>query len=340
MRGLRVVRGGVPGRRDLPRGRPRTTAPSRPARATRRFTRSTRRGASSAATAKRPARSRPSSWARTTSSRSTATRTSSGTRPTCWCRRDVEVLSGPCRHRLPRPGAGGHDDRRSRRYPWRFRERPAASRRSIPRWPSGSASAMSPTSDGRYEPLPAPVHFIKGNNDGFDAIASGTLPDNLHFIANGRLTQLGGLRVAGLGGTFAPTWYDTAAARPAASGQGDAEGDRAGRQAAAFRAGRGRGVSGARRGIDVFLTHEAPRPYIVGGRAGRRGMDAGKTPINEVLAAMQPRLHLFGHHHRFTRAGAPGRAIRRPRPRVTVVSGDRSGAADVHRISIDRSKHR
>ncbi len=29
-------------------------------------------------------------------------------------------------------------------------------------------------------------------------------------------------------------------------------------------------------------------------------MDAGKTPINEVLAAMQPRLHLFGHHHRFT----------------------------------------
>ncbi len=28
--------------------------------------------------------------------------------------------------------------------------------------------------------------------------------------------------------------------------------------------------------------------------------DAGKTPVNEVLAAMRPRLHLFGHHHRFT----------------------------------------
>jgi ferredoxin len=35
----------------------------------------------------KPARSRRSSWARTTSSRSTATRTSSGTRRTCWSRR-------------------------------------------------------------------------------------------------------------------------------------------------------------------------------------------------------------------------------------------------------------
>ena len=56
----------------------------------------------------------------------------------------------------------------------------------------------------------------------------------------------------------------------------------------------------ALRGIDVFMTHEAPRPYIVGGRSGGRGIDAGKTPVNEILAGMRPRLHLFGHHHRFT----------------------------------------
>jgi hypothetical protein len=29
-------------------------------------------------------------------------------------------------------------------------------------------------------------------------------------------------------------------------------------------------------------------------------MDAGKAVINEVLVAMRPRLHLFGHHHEFT----------------------------------------
>ena len=51
-------------------------------------------------------------------------------------------------------------------------------------------------------------------------------------------------------------------------------------------------------GIDVLLTHEAPKPF----RAfpGGRGPDAGKPQINEVLAAMRPRLHLFGHHHRFS----------------------------------------
>jgi hypothetical protein len=28
--------------------------------------------------------------------------------------------------------------------------------------------------------------------------------------------------------------------------------------------------------------------------------------INDVLAAMKPRLHLFGHHHRFTEAERQG----------------------------------
>jgi Icc-related predicted phosphoesterase len=49
-------------------------------------------------------------------------------------------------------------------------------------------------------------------------------------------------------------------------------------------------------GVDVFLTHEAPRPFHPGGKR----IDTGKTVINEVLASMHPRLHLFGHHHEFT----------------------------------------
>ena len=48
--------------------------------------------------------------------------------------------------------------------------------------------------------------------------------------------------------------------------------------------------------IQLFLTHEAPRPFYP---AGRR-IDAGKTALNDVLASMQPRLHLFGHHHEFS----------------------------------------
>jgi hypothetical protein len=37
-----------------------------------------------------------------------------------------------------------------------------------------------------------------------------------------------------------------------------------------------------------------------------KGNDAGKTPINEILAAIRPRLHLFGHHHRFVEADLRG----------------------------------
>ena len=48
--------------------------------------------------------------------------------------------------------------------------------------------------------------------------------------------------------------------------------------------------------VDLFMTHEAPRPFYP---AGRR-IDSGKTVINEVLAAVRPRLHIFGHHHEFT----------------------------------------
>jgi uncharacterized protein len=54
----------------------------------------------------------------------------------------------------------------------------------------------------------------------------------------------------------------------------------------------------ALRDVDVFMSHEAAKPFRV--FPGGKGPDAGKAQINEVLAAMQPRLHLFGHHHRFS----------------------------------------
>ena len=163
---------------------------------------------------------------------------------------------------------------------------------------------------GRYLPLPAPLHFIKGNNEGFDVLAAGALPANLHFLPNAVLRTVDGVRVAGLGGTFAPTWYETpAAALPhptrgtAASGGGAPRAVRDDKRRHFVR----EEVDGCGRlgHVDVFMTHEAPRPYVVGS-GGRRGMDAGKTPVNEVLAALKPRLHLFGHHHRFTEAERQG----------------------------------
>ena len=150
---------------------------------------------------------------------------------------------------------------------------------------------------GRYEALPAPVFWIKGNNENFDTIAAGAFPDNLHYVPNGQMTEIQGVRIAGLGGTFAPTLYETAAADLPHPVKASAK--------ATVLADRRRhfvreevDACKAMRGVDILLTHEAARPYFAG--SGPRRNDAGKTPINEVLGAMKPRLHLFGHHHRFT----------------------------------------
>lgn len=167
--------------------------------------------------------------------------------------------------------------------------------------------------DRRYEPLPSPLYWIKGNNENFDlvqeAVRNGppyALLENLFYIPNGERVDLtapafpgGQLRVAGLGGTFAPTMYETPAADLPHPTKGSAKAtELADRRRHFVR----EEVDACRRmeHVDILLTHEAPRPF----RAGR--MDAGKTPINEVLAAVQPRLHLFGHHHRFAEADVKG----------------------------------
>jgi Icc-related predicted phosphoesterase len=146
--------------------------------------------------------------------------------------------------------------------------------------------------EGIYEAVTAPLYWIKGNNESFDAVTAGNLPANLRHIPNGTAVEVSGVTVGGLGGTFAPTWYDT---DPAALPH-----PRKGTMKATVLADKRRHfvraeveALKARGRVDILLTHEAPRPF----RVGR--MDAGKTPVNELVAALRPRLHLFGHHHRF-----------------------------------------
>src|SRR4051812_20795310 len=160
------------------------------------------------------------------------------------------------------------------------------------------------TNDGSYFSPPAPIYWIKGNNEDFDVIAASIAgrpaAPNLHYLRNGRLHQVGPWRVAALGGTFAPSWYHTpAAALPPSRGRKATDSMKLGKSRDDKRRHFVReevlAVKGLKN-IDVFLTHEAPRPFYP---AGRR-IDSGKTVINEVLTAMRPKLHLFGHHHEFT----------------------------------------
>ena len=174
--------------------------------------------------------------------------------------------------------------------------------RDVPLWVSVGDVASN---NGEYFTPQAPLYWIKGNNEDFDVVAAASAgyqpTPTLHYLPNGGPYQVGPWHVAALGGTFAPSWYRTPArALPASRG----------RRASASSAKLGKSRDDKRRhfvrdevvackaltNIDVFLTHEAPRPFYP---AGRR-IDAGKTAINEVLTAMHPRLHLFGHHHEFT----------------------------------------
>jgi Icc-related predicted phosphoesterase len=160
------------------------------------------------------------------------------------------------------------------------------------------------SSTKRYPDVPAPLYWIKGNNEDFDRIeawAAGASSGYLRFIANGTAAAVGPLTVAGLGGTYAPTGYDTPAAQLPHTPKDDKRRHFVREEVEACR---------RLRGVDILMTHEAPRPFIVApeavpGRPGRR-LDAGKPPINDVLATVKPRLHLCGHHHRFVESEREG----------------------------------
>jgi predicted phosphodiesterase len=131
---------------------------------------------------------------------------------------------------------------------------------------------------GAYPEPRTPLYWIKGNNEDFDRIAEweagrGRVA-NLHLIANGTCRTVGALTVAGLGGTYAATWIDAPAAQLPRKPGDDTRRHFVRDEVEACK---------QMRGIDILMTHEA----------------AGKSPIDEVLASMQPRLHLCGHHHRF-----------------------------------------
>jgi hypothetical protein len=161
------------------------------------------------------------------------------------------------------------------------------------------------SNDGEYFAPSCPLYWIKGNNEDFDVVAcamAGRPPaSTLHYLPNGGPHQVGPWRVAALGGTFAPSWYHTAAsALPPSRGRrtgitsvklGKSRDDKR-RHFVRNEAILCKGLTK----IDLFLTHEAPRPFYPQGRR----LDAGKTVINDVLTTMRPRLHLFGHHHEFT----------------------------------------
>jgi uncharacterized protein len=184
---------------------------------------------------------------------------------------------------------------------------------------------------GSYPAPPRPLFWIKGNNEDFERIAGWEAgepqPHNLHYIRNGTASDVGPLRVAGLGGTFAPTWFNATRAELPHGRRGAAFEKRDDKRRHFVR----EEAEACKRlaPIDILMTHEAARPFIVvdepsPGRKGRR-LDAGKPAVNDVLAALKPRLHLCGHHHRFSetvREGVPSVCIDRVNRSYLLIDAD------------------
>lgn len=177
---------------------------------------------------------------------------------------------------------------------------------------------------GAYPTPPHSLFWIKGNNEDFDRIADwergGEQPRNLHYIRNGTAVDVGPIRVAGLGGTFAPKWFDTPAA-DLPSGRRDAAFEKRDDKRRHFVR---EEADACKRlaPVDILMTHEAARPFIV---VDERRLDAGKSAINDVLAALKPRLHLCGHHHRFietAREGVPSVCIDRINRSYLLIDAD------------------
>jgi predicted phosphodiesterase len=140
--------------------------------------------------------------------------------------------------------------------------------------------------------LPAPTWFVAGNNEDFDvidALREGHSPSgarNARLLAS-TAADVGGLRVAGLSGNFAPTRYEKA--------REDLSGDRR-RHFVRSEVERAADLEG----VDVVLTHEAPDGLIY------YGYDAGCRHVTDLLEALEPELCLVGHHHTHREAEIAG----------------------------------
>ena len=118
---------------------------------------------------------------------------------------------------------------------------------------------------GAYPTPPRPLFWIKGNNEDFERIAAWETgepqPPNLTYIRNGTAIEVGSLRVAGLGGTFAPTWFDSHAA-DLAHGRRDSAFEKRDDKRRHFVRDEAEACKQLAP-IDILMTHEAARPFIV-----------------------------------------------------------------------------
>jgi Icc-related predicted phosphoesterase len=143
------------------------------------------------------------------------------------------------------------------------------------------------------EQFASPIYFIRGNHEDFawlhqlpvdeESRTVGVDPfDLFHYVPDGTLLQVGGLRIAFLGGVEERT-------------------DEAAIDQDAYRSLMSLGPGK----IDVLVTHQGP----YGSSIGHRGDVFGSRLISELLEYTQPAFHIAGHAHCVSGPSVYGRTV-------------------------------
>jgi len=132
-----------------------------------------------------------------------------------------------------------------------------------------------------YPDFPVPCYFVQGNHENWDTIdrmKKGVLPKNVHFISNGSVTEINGLKVLGLGGNYSPRYSSLKKEKipPHRRRHYNYEEVYKALQSS---------------NVDIFVTHEAPSPFM------KRNNDVGQPTISNIIGTVKPKVHFFGHHH-------------------------------------------
>jgi predicted phosphodiesterase len=134
-----------------------------------------------------------------------------------------------------------------------------------------------------YPDLPSNFHFIQGNHENWNVIASLVERGSTTLIQNGdvRRYQDGNIpyTIGALGGNYSSRFY------------GSRRRDLCGDRRRHFVAQEVESLVSLAPKLDIFITHEAPVPFQ------KHGRELGQPIITELLKKTCPDTHFFGHHH-------------------------------------------
>jgi Icc-related predicted phosphoesterase len=133
------------------------------------------------------------------------------------------------------------------------------------------------------------TQFIKGNHEWFDTCEEleGDVIENLHYIPNGRVVQIGSLRIGILGGNYSPVRYHLPRNHDRMKGGK--------RKFFSYQDVEDLEAAGP---LDIVVAHDCP--YDIG-IMGRHSTICGSPEVREFIERTQPSLYIHGHYHRGAR---------------------------------------